>query len=141
MTHRHDAADYRARLEAAAVRVQCRWRCHNGQFAYHLKQSARRQLAKEEAEAATAMQSLFRKRAAKSQALLQKMLKTSPLCDECAAEACALYCWGCGSKFCEARPSDQKLSHTSTIVLLDVSNRAPTRTIAHFFHKKELDFV
>ena len=53
------------RLERAVLRVQCAWRARSGRLAYHLKKQAKIQIEKEEAEAASKLQSLYRGRAAR----------------------------------------------------------------------------
>jgi hypothetical protein len=56
----------------ACLRVQCAWRCKKGRFTLHLKKAARKELEKEEQEAASKMQSLFRGRNARRRIAEQK---------------------------------------------------------------------
>ena len=61
-----------ARLVRACLRVQCAWRCKKGRFTLHLKRAAKKELEREEAEAASKMQSLFRGRNARRRIAQQK---------------------------------------------------------------------
>ena len=58
----------RAKLEAAALRVQCTWRCKQGRFALMLKRRAREERDREERHAAIRLQSLQRSRNARREA-------------------------------------------------------------------------
>ena len=104
----------RKQLEMAAIRVQCAWRARQGRYSTMLLRRARAERQKELNAAALKIQSQFRSKSAREYVALQRILKFSPLCDECHSAQCEMFCETCYMKFCR---NCCKTIHTLTVAL------------------------